>query len=271
LLTQAVRGWPYRVAARRLLVTGSAALVAVTAGCAPAAAQLPGSAAPTPQPRVTLASDVDPATLEVSGTGEVVVPADRTRVSFAVETEGKTAGEAARTNADAMDAAIAALRASGAEGILIETHGYGLHPRYANRNLPNEAPRIVGYRAVNTVTVTTTDVDAVGGLIDTATAAGVNRVASLVFDATDTDTARREALAAAVRQARGEATAIADALGVPLGRVLKVRGGAQDPGLPPRLGYAARGMAMEVAATPVEAGSQTIRASVTITFALDPS
>lgn len=215
---------------------------------------------------MTASQEAEPGTLEVSGVGEVTVPSDRARVSFAVETEGKTAGEAARANADAMDAAIRALRGSGAAGIDIETHGYGLNPVYAGRSEPGEAPRIAGYRAVNTVTVTTTDVDAVGGLIDTATEAGVNRIASLVFDATDTEAARQEALAEAVRRARSEAEAIAGALGTPLGRVLRVRGGAEEPGFRPQVMYAAR--AMEAAPTPVEAAGQTVRASVTVTFAL---
>jgi uncharacterized protein YggE len=228
------------------------------------------AALPTPsQGDQNVPQEADPSTLEVSGTGEVSVPADRARVSFAVETEGKTAGDAARANADAMDAAISSLRGSEAPGLVIETHGYGLQPQYANRNEPGQGPQIVGYRATNTISVVTTDVDAVGRLIDAATAAGVNRVASLAFDAQDTEAARKEALAEAVRRARGEAEAIADALGVPLGRVLQVRGGAENPSRPP-VAYA-RGLTMEAASTPTEAGAQTVRASVTITFALGSS
>lgn len=271
--------------ARTLVSLSAIALVAATVGCAPARAQTAGPApatvpntdassgstsnpVSTPRPgSLTVSQEADPPTLEVSGTGEVSVPSDRARVSFAVETEGTTAGQAAQANADAMDAAIAALRATRAEGIVVETHGYGLHPQYSNRTEPNQAPRIVGYRAVNTITVTTTDVDAVGGLIDAATGAGVNRVASLQFDASDTEAARQEALAEAVRRARGEAEAIAGALGVPLGKVLRVHGGAHNPPRPP-VPYAARGVMMEAAATPTEAGAQTVTATVTITFAL---
>ena len=204
--------------------------------------------------------------IEVTGTAEVSVPTDRARISFAVETEHAQADGAARDNAERMSAVIDALRAGTAPGLDVETFGYQLEPRYTGRQGDSE-PRIAGYRARNHVRVTVDDIDAVGTLIDAATGAGANRIAGLSFEATDPEPARLQAVQDAVRKARSEAEAMAEALGVQLGGVLEVRGGAQVPG-PIFRGLARAEMAQVATPTPIEGGSQTVRAQVTVRFAV---
>lgn len=254
----------------------AAALLLVASGCAPGRAGAQEDP-PTPRPHVyevspehlaALAQAADSArgTLEVSGSAEVSVPADQALVSFAVETEAPTAREASSQNAEKMDAVIRALREAGVQGLEVETHGYNLSPRYARP--PRESPEvrtIAGYTALNHVGVTAGDVGAVGRLIDSAVGAGANRVASLRFQASSTEEARLRALRMAVEKARSEARVIAESMGVTLGRPLSVTGGAQTP-QPPGRAY----MAMAEAQTPVEPGSQTVTATVTITYRLEP-
>ena len=202
--------------------------------------------------------------LEVSGSGRVSVPADRARVVFAVETEGPTAEEASSANAELMTSVLEAVRATGAPGLTIETHGYTLQPEYARPTAQDRSPSISGYRAQNHVAATTSDGDGVGRIIDAAVGAGANRVASLVFEASDTEEARQEALRMAVAQARAQAETMAAALGVPLGPPMEVRGNANVPGPPPRV----MAMRVEAANTPIEAGAQMVTANVTIRYAL---
>lgn len=252
---------------------GWAVLVAVLAGCAPASAQSSGPAeASEPRPYLPsttqaqqVTADVAPF-IEVAGTAQVSVPTDRARVSFAVETEDARADVAARENAEVMTRVMAATRASDAPGLSVETFGYSLDPRYADSRGETE-PRIAGYRALNHIRVTVDDVDAVGELIDGAIGAGANRIASIQFEAIDTEPVRLEAVREAVQKARAEAAAIADALGVQLGGVLEVRGGAQAP-LPVYRNMARMEMAQVGASTPVEAGSQMVTAHVTVRFAV---
>ena len=261
---------------RRHVLTLAAALAA----CAPATAQAPGGAGAgqavpgpnlyevAPEHAESLAALHQDATdagfLEVTGTGRVSVPADRARVVFAVETEGGTAAEASTLNADLMTAVLAAVRSANGPGLSLETHGYTLSPEYARPSTGERGPVISGYRAMNNVSATVADLDAVGRVIDAAIGAGANRVASLVFEASETGNARAEALRLAVRQATAEATAMAEALGVRLGAPLEVRGGANVPG-PNRFMAARVQMAAE---TPVEAGQQAVVASVTIKYRL---
>ena len=207
--------------------------------------------------------------IEVSGTGSVDVPPDRARVSFAMETRAETADAAAEQNADAMAAVLGALRSAGLAGLELETFGYSLRPEYEATNDRRGTRRIVAYTVVNNVAATVEDVDAVGQVIDTAIAAGANRVGGISFYASDTDEARREALAQAVQVARSEAEVIAASLGHALGPALEVRGGAQRP-TPRMMGAEVLAMSARAADTPIEAGDQTVTASVSIRFALGP-
>ena len=175
------------------------------------------------------APTMGPGWIQVSGTGSVQVEPDRAAVTFAVESRGRTAGEAAQANADAMDAVLRALRDAGFDGLDLTTHGYALRPEYSNAN--NQRVReVVGYVAFNNVGATVSDVDAVGRVIDRAIDSGANRVAGIRFFASDTGPARAEALALAVRTARAEATVIVESLGYRLGEPLEVNGGASRPG-----------------------------------------
>jgi uncharacterized protein YggE len=220
----------------------------------------------TPQ---TTPSQQTPATIQVTGTATVSLPADVARVSFAVETREKEAGAASAANAELMSRVIAALQKAALPGLHIETYGYALNPEYAVPTPQTNRTRVIaGYVALNNIRVTLTDVQAVGKAMDTAIGAGANRVSSLSFAASETADARREALSRAVAEARGEAEAIAAALGHELGPPLEINGGAQipQPVGPMMFAEAARG----AAATPVEPGEQKVTASVTIRFALGP-
>lgn len=209
-------------------------------------------------------------TLRVSGSAEVEVTPDRARIAFAVETEAESAREAGQENARLMDRVVERLQATGIDGLRIESSGYQLQPRY--RTVSDERLReIAGYTARNTLQVIVDDVDAVGRIVDVGLEAGANRVAGLQFEIRDSEPHRLEALRRAVQRARSEAEVMAAALGMRLGLPSEVQGGAERPSPPPMFQAAMR---MEVMAdaptTPVEAGLQTVSASVTITYRIHP-
>ena len=210
----------------------------------------------------------EPGWIQVSGTGSVEVQPDRASVAFAVESRARDAAGASQANADAMDAVLRALRGANLTGLELETFGYSLRPEYIQSN-DRQGREIVAYVTSNNVRATVTDVDLVGRVIDTAIGAGANRVAGISFEASDTEGARNEAMAQAVRDATAEARIIAETLGYRLGPPLEVNGGAQRP-----VPYMAEaGMIMsraQAAPTPIEAGAQTVTANVSIRFALGP-
>lgn len=234
------------------------------AACAAAPPSTPGTDTGYARvyPYVVPVAPADTAFVDVSGVGVVMVEPDRAKISFAVESEGETAQEAVRENADRMRATIDALERAVTD-LDIRTNGYNVQPRYRRANAPGGERQIVGYTAVNHIEVTATHIEDVGMLIDVATGAGANRVASLVFTSSDIEAARREALRLAIEDARSQAETMAAALGIPLGAPLEVRGNNQQRQPDSNL----RVMSMEVA-TPISAGDQAVRATVTIRFRL---
>lgn len=236
---------------RRAFLTPALFAALASCGGRPASAQAPAPAAPS--------------FVEVSGSATVSVAPDRVRVSFAVETRSSTAAEAAARNAELMDAVIRALRESGIRGVDVETFGYTLRPEYSYAE-PLRSQVIDGYTALNNVRATAGDVAAAGRLVDAGIRAGVNRVSSLAFEASDTEAARREALTRAVQSATAQAEIMARALGRVLGPPLEVRGGAERDY--PRAAARVMFLAQEAVDTPIEAGDLTVSASVTIRFAL---
>jgi len=204
-------------------------------------------------------------TIEVDGSGETRTSPDTADLDVAIETQAKTAEEAANRNAALAAKVIDALKSKLANRGKITTGGYSLNPEYDQR--ASQTPRIVGYNAQNTVTVNTGALDLVGPLIDSAIAAGANRVNSLNFSVKDDTRARTEAIAIATRDARAQAEALASALSVKLGKVLKATTLSQARPIPMAM---VRGMAMSAnVATPVEPGEVTVAATVSLTFEIE--
>jgi len=205
-------------------------------------------------------------TIEVDGNGETRTSPDTADLDLAIDTQAKTAEAAAGKNAELATKVIDALKSKLGDKGKITTGGYSLNPEYDQR--PNAKPTIIGYNAQNTVTVNTRALELVGALIDTAIAAGANRVNSLSFSVKDDTKARTEAIAIATRDARAQAEALASALDVKLGKVLKATTVSAQRPTPLYMG---RAMAMSASnvATPVEPGEVTVPATVSLTFEIE--
>lgn len=239
---------------RRLAV--AAGLAGGLAAAGPVAAQQAGG------------GDASQRTIRVSGVGEARARPDLARLTFAVETFAATAGEAGQENARVMERVVAALVAAGVPRGDIETSNFRVFPEYVHDQPTPATERIRGYRATNQVVLRTERLERVGELIDLALGAGANRVDGVMFELRDAEAVRAEATRRAVERARASAETIASALGVRLGEVLDASTGVQPiPPIPFAVG--AEMMARDaVAATPIEPGEQTVRATVTVVFAI---
>jgi uncharacterized protein YggE len=211
-----------------------------------------------------------PRTITVSATGTVEREPEQGVALLAVESEAANARAAADANAQKMTQLLAALRRSRLTDRQIRTVSYELRPEYERQGRGSEPPRIVSYRAINMVQVTVDTVARLGGTIDAAIAAGANRVASIRFQLRDAHAAHLEAVQIAVRNARREAEAVAQAAGQRLGPPISINtGGFQPPGPPvPLYRMEAVDMAAQ-AATPMESGTLTVTAHVNVVFRID--
>lgn len=198
--------------------------------------------------------------ISVTSRGEVKVTPDRANIQISVQTKAQTAAAAADENARKQRAVIDGLRALGIDARDISTAGYNIFPE--QRYEPEKEPVIVGYNVTNTVSVELKSVAMVGRAIDVALSKGANMVSSLQFFSSNTDSARREAIALAVRQARADAEAAARAAGGSVTALLEVSVGAYYAP-PPRPIELRAQMSVAKAETPISAGDQTIAVDVT--------
>jgi uncharacterized protein len=193
-------------------------------------------------------------TITVTGNGTVDATPDQASFGFGVTTNAATAAEALSRNASQARAIIDALKKSGIGSSDIQTTQVSLWPQTSNNGT-----RITGYQASNSVQVTA-PLGQSGSLVDAAVRAGANNVDGPSLDTADKSALYNEALKQALGEAKQKAQAIASATGVTVGAALKVREG----GAPTPIAY---GEALAARATaPIEAGTQKIQASVTVTY-----
>jgi len=197
-----------------------------------------------------------------SAQGEAQYTPDRAYIDVGVQTRAKTAQEAGAENARKQQAVIAAVEALGIPKERISTTNYNVYPEQQyNPQQGDKEPRIVGYNVTNTVRVDIHDITKVGSVIDAALAKGANNVSSLDFYASNQDSTRRDALAAAVERARGDAEALARGAGGKLGELVELSS-AQASAAPRPMGYMTMARA-EAAPTPINPGEQTLTVTVT--------
>jgi len=203
-------------------------------------------------------------TIEVSGSGEAQAPPDLATLEVAIETHAPTAAEAAGGNAALAQKVTEALKAKLGDKGSMWTGGYSLSPEY-RENHNTGKPTITGYRADNSITVETGALDLVGPLIDGAIAAGANRVNSLDYSLRDNTKARSAAITKASRDALAQAQALASALNVKLGRIIKASTISEIVRPIPMMRAEFSAMATSPP-TPVMAGQLTVPATVSLTY-----
>ena len=199
----------------------------------------------------------------VNVTGDSIIQAqpDTAILTISVVTQARNALDAQQQNATKTDAVIRALKAAAGPGAEIKTSGYSLQPQRVYKE--NQPPTITGYEARNSVTVTTSDLNKIGTIIDAAAQAGSNDVAGISFTLRQDRPARDRALSEATREAVSKAQVIAQALGGRVVRIVEVQeeGFQQRPPVPVYQ-YDTLSMAREKVATPIEVGSLDITSRV---------
>ncbi len=203
-------------------------------------------------------------TITVPGTGRVTVEPDIASLRLGVSIQRESAGQAREDAANTMNAILEAIAGQGIDRRDMRTAFVTLGPV---TDYSEGGPRIVGYQLLNSVEVTLRDLAKAGPVIDAALGAGASTLDSLDFRLEDPTGAEHLARTMAMDDARIRAATIARASGAKLGRVITVSESERGFGGGPM--PLARQMAMEAKAdTPVEAGTQEIIVSLTVTFAL---
>ncbi len=214
------------------------------------------------------AAEIAVRVIEVNGHGEARAAPDIAYLGLEIETHAATAEECSAKNAALAQKVVKVLKDKlGGQGVVL-TGDYSLSPEY-NQPGPRQKPAIVGYTAQNAITVQTAEMSKIGTLIDSAIAAGANRISYLNFGLREETQAREQAITAASKDAQAQAQTLAASLGVKLKAIVKATTVPQRVPIVPARGGMMMAQAAERAPTPIEATQITVSATVSLTYEIE--
>lgn len=198
--------------------------------------------------------------ITVSEEGKVSVENDTAKITFSVVTRNYDVNKAVDENNTKSTKIQEALSQAGILKSDIAT------ARFTINQDANSSPTKVNYGAYNvsnTVSVTVRDVTRTGEIIDLCVKNGANQFSSLTFYASQTEKAKKEAEVLAVKNAEAKANSLASAAGAKIGKAITIQTGYTS--FMQESVYAKN----SYSAVPVNAGSSTISAEVTVTYELE--
>jgi len=240
-------------------------LAGLAAGLAALAVALPAAAAAQD---VAISLTPGEVLLKVEAEGKHLSRPDVMAVSAGVVTTGRTAREALAANATLANRLLAAVKANGIEPRDVQTSQLAVNPQFA-RGDENEdsVRRITGYVARNQLSLRLRDLGKAPDIVNALFEAGANEVHGPSFSLADPAPSLRLARRAAVAEARAEADAYAEALGMKIARVLRVSERQSFEG--EENGYIVV-TGSRIPAAPLEPGEVSTRVRVWIDYAMVP-
>jgi len=226
-------------------------------------------------------SNNDNITREISVTGiaSKIIKPDKAVLNIGVETQAKTIAEAARMNSDIMNKVVSALNALGVDKDKISTNYYSIYPVYEQKQRediaciqiyppPPEciAQVLVGYKVVNSLTITVNADADIGRIIDSSIAAGANQFYGVSFYVSQEmqNSIVNELIEQAAIDAKNKAERALTPLGEKVGNVKSI-----SIGYSPIPIYSRVLSPAEQSSTPIFPEQQQVSVSVYVTFLIE--
>ncbi len=203
-------------------------------------------------------------TITIQGKGSVKAAPDKVSVSAGVESQAPTAKEALAKNNAAMTKVVETLKAAGIDAKDIQTTTFTVGPRYDTSD-DGKPPRIIGYSVVNSVFVTSHDLDKLGTILDQLVSAGVNSIGGISFDIDKPEEKQNAARKLAMDDAIAKARLYVEAAGAELGPVMTI---SEQGGYVPRTMGAPMMEATAAKPVPIEPGTESVDIEVQVTWEL---
>lgn len=202
-------------------------------------------------------------TISVSGSGSIQVPADMAKLTFSVLTKEAAAIDSVQNNAAKMNRVYEALKKAGISESDISTSNYSLYQESTWKD-GKDVPGL--YVTSNNIVVVLEDVEKSGFIIDTAIAAGVNRMNGISFLVKDSKAALDQARILAFQQAKEKAELYAKEAGCKLGKVITIM--ENSGSYPVVREYAMDAKMAATNSTTISAGQDAVTATVSVVFEL---
>ena len=209
----------------------------------------------------------DATLLNISAQAEARRVPDVAMLSAGVVTQAADGNTAMRENAVQMDKVMAAIKAAGIAERDIQTSGINLSPQY--RYADNEAPKIIGYQASNTVSLKVRDITKLGKVLDSLAAQGANQINGPSFEIDQPEPVYDEARVAALKKAQSRAETYAKSLGLRVRRIVSISEGSQGGFRPMPVPMMAMGRAAKAEMdTSVSPGESSVSVNLDVVFEL---
>lgn len=214
----------------------------------------------------SIAAAAEGTLLNISANAEATRVPDVATLSAGVVTQAADGNSAMRQNAQQMDKVLAAIKAAGIAERDVQTSGVSLNPQY--RYADNEAPKITGYQASNTVSLKVRDIAKLGKVLDALAAQGANQINGPSFEIDQPEPVYDEARLAALKKAQARAQTYAKSLGLQVRRIVSISENSSGGFRPMQtMRTMAAGAAMDKA-TPVAPGESTVSVNLDVVFEL---
>ncbi|MFO7921321.1 DUF541 domain-containing protein [Rhodobacteraceae bacterium W635] len=205
----------------------------------------------------------DPATMTLTGRGEVAATPDMATLSLGVVTQGQSAAAALGQNSGQLTRVFEALAAAGVAAEDMQTTRFSIDPLWSGRGHDSGDPaEIAGYAVTNSLSIAVRDLDRLGAVLDAVTGAGANEFGGLRFGLAEPGPVEEEARRAAVADAQARAALYADAAGVEILGIRSIAEGGGGGAPAPR----SERMAVAAMPVPVAEGQVNVSAQVSITY-----
>lgn len=205
-------------------------------------------------------------TISISGEGRVSVIPDIAYISLGLTVERAKVADAQSENSKIMNSLIEKLKALSIDKKDIKTTNYSIYPNY---DYPNGKQVLRSYTVNQEVQVKLRQTDKVEEVLQIAGDLNLNQIGGLAFDVDEPEQYRQEARKKALENAKEKADALAQIMGVKLGKVVSFSEGESYLPVPYYDARAEYGYGGGGATPTVEAGSQDISITATIVYELD--
>ncbi|MFA5188059.1 MAG: SIMPL domain-containing protein [Patescibacteria group bacterium] len=207
-------------------------------------------------------------TISIMGEGKVTAIPDIALVSLGLSTQKAKVADAQTENSRTINSLIDKLKALGIANEDIQTTDYSIYPNY---DYSNGKQTLTGYTVSQNVQVKIRQTDKVDDVLKTAGDLNLNQIGGLTFTIDNPEKYRQDARILALENAKLKADALAQVMGVKLGKVISFS--ESGSGVPTPYPIYAKsdsvGIGGGAAAPTVSAGSQDIIIDATISYELD--
>lgn len=158
--------------------------------------------------------------ITVKSSEAVTIVPDIAEVVYSVRTSSSTAAGCQKQNSESVSQVIDLLKELGVDEKSIQTSDFYMRPIY---NYSGNTPRVTGYEATTTLTVSDLKIEGLGDLLAQSVSSGINTVESITYQASGYDRSYQDALTKAVNMAYEKAKVLAEASGASVGKVVCIQ------------------------------------------------